>query len=276
MKILGIDIGGSGIKGAIVDIDKGEFVTDRHRIETPQPATPEAMAGVIKEIVDFFAYEGPIGCTFPGVVQHGVIHTAANVDDSWVEVSAEELFNKTTGMPVHVLNDADAAGVAEMRFGVGQNRKGVVIMLTFGTGIGSAIFVDGHLVPNTEFGHMKIRGKDAEHRAAARVRDDEDLSWKQWGKRVNEFLQAMDFLFSPDLIIVGGGVSKKFDKYAPYIKINAEMVAAELRNNAGIIGAAMAAYEYFPESFKSDAQPAKKSTKLSPAKRAADVEKTVV
>ncbi|MCB0061105.1 MAG: ROK family protein [Caldilineaceae bacterium] len=282
--ILGIDIGGSGIKGAIVDVEKGEFITERHRIETPQPSTPEAMAGVIKEIVQHFDYNGPVGCTFPGVVQHGVIHTAANVDKSWVEVSAEELFQQITGMPVHILNDADAAGVAEMHFGAGRDRQGVVIMLTFGTGIGSAIFTDGHLVPNTEFGHMKIRGKDAEHRASARIREDEELSWKRWSKRVNEFLQIMDFLFSPDLFIIGGGVSKKFDKYASYLDVKAELVPAQLRNDAGIIGAAMAAYEIFsPNAAATPPAPKRKpatrktaTDKTSPKKRAADAQKTVV
>lgn len=279
MGILGIDIGGSGMKGAIVDIEKGEFITERHRIETPQPSTPEAMAEVIKQLVEHFAYSGPIGCTFPGVVQHGVVHTAANVDKSWVEVSAEELFSQVTGQPVHMLNDADAAGVAEMHFGAGRDRKGVVIMLTYGTGIGSAIFVDGHLLPNTEFGHMKIRGKDAEHRASARIREEESLSWKRWSKRVTEFMQTMEFLFSPDLFIIGGGVSKKFDKYAPFIDVKAEMVPAELRNDAGIIGAAMAAYETFASHEASTpGQTTGKSaaTKRSPKKRAADVEKTVV
>lgn len=284
MKILGIDIGGSGIKGAIVDVEKGEFVTERHRIETPQPSTPEAMAGVIKELVEHFAYNGPVGCTFPGVVQHGVIHTAANVDKSWVEVSAEELFGQVTGMPVHILNDADAAGVAEMRHGAGRDRDGVVIMLTFGTGIGSAIFTDGQLVPNTEFGHMKIRGKDAEHRASARIREEEDLSWKRWSKRVNEFLQMMDFLFSPDLFIIGGGVSKKFDKFAEYLAVNAELIPAQLRNDAGIIGAAMAAHEIFsPQAAADQPTPQRnrgtrkpRADKTSPQKRAADAQKTVV
>lgn len=246
VKILGIDIGGSGIKGAIVDVNKGEFVTDRHRIDTPNPATPEAVAQVVAEVARHFQYEGPIGCTFPAVVQHGIIFTAANVDQSWINTNGEAIFKEATGCPVHVLNDADAAGVAEMRFGIGRDRKGVVIMLTFGTGIGSAIFIDGHLLPNTEFGHMKIRGKDAEHRAAARVRTDKDLSWKEWAKRVNEFLGQMEFLFSPDLFIIGGGVSKKFDKFAPYLTVRAELQPAQLFNDAGIMGAAMAAAEIFP------------------------------
>ncbi len=280
MKILGIDIGGSGIKGAIVDIEEGEFATKRHRIETPQPSTPEAVAGVIKEIVQHFEYDGPIGCTFPGVVHHGVINTAANVDKSWIGVNAEELFQQTTGMPVHLLNDGDAAGVAEMRHGAGRDHDGVVILLTFGTGIGSAIFTNGHLLPNTEFGHMEVRGKDAEHRAAARIREEEGLSWKHWGKRVTEFLQRMEFLFSPDLFIIGGGVSKKFNKYVDYLEIKTATVPAQLRNAAGIIGAAMAAHETFVVAENGAAQkqadkPAAAS-KTSPQKRAADAQKTVV
>lgn len=257
MKILGIDIGGSGIKGAIVDVRKGEFVTERHRIDTPNPATPEAVAQVVAELARHFQYQGPIGCTFPAVVQHGIIFTAANVDQSWINTNGEAIFTETTGYPVHVLNDADAAGVAEMHFGAGRDRKGVVIMLTFGTGIGSAIFIDGHLLPNTEFGHMKIRGKDAEHRASARVRADKELSWKDWAKRVNEFLAQMEFLFSPDLFIIGGGVSKKFDKFAPYLTVRAELQPAQLLNDAGIIGAAMAAAEHFPTS-QPTAKPAAK------------------
>ncbi|MEZ4865930.1 MAG: ROK family protein [Caldilineaceae bacterium] len=246
MNVLGIDIGGSGIKGAIVDVKKGEFVTDRHRIATPTPSTPEAVGQVVAELVKFFDYKGPIGCTFPAVVQHGLILTAANVDKGWVGTNGETIFQATTGCPVHVLNDADAAGVAEIKFGAGRDRSGVVIMLTFGTGIGSAIFTDGCLLPNTEFGHMKIRGKDAEHRAAARIRDEKDLSWKQWSKHVDEFLREMEFLFSPDLFIIGGGVSKKFDKFASHLTVRAELKPAELLNDAGIIGAAMAASALFP------------------------------
>lgn len=286
MKILGIDIGGSGIKGAIVDVKKGEFITERHRIATPEPSTPEAVAGIVKELVDYFDYTGPIGCTFPAVVQHGVIHTAANVDKGWIGVNGEELFQKVTGQPIHILNDADAAGVAEMRFGVGRDRDGVVIMLTFGTGIGSAIFTDGVLVPNTEFGHMKIRGKDAEHRAAARIRDDEGLSWKRWAKRVNEFLITMEFLFSPDLFIIGGGVSKKFEKYAPQLTVEAELLPAQLLNDAGIIGAAMAAYEIHrpsrgrPKATNNEGPSREKSVESAPKasarKRAKEVEKQIV
>lgn len=257
MNILGIDIGGSGIKGAIVDVKTGEMTTERQRIDTPTPSTPEAVAQVVAELVQQLNYQGPIGCTFPAIVQHGVMLTAANVDPSWIGTNGETIFQEATGCPVHVLNDADAAGVAEMRFGAGRNRQGVVIMLTFGTGIGSAIFLNGQLLPNTEFGHMKIRGKDAEHRAAARIRSEKDLSWKDWSKRVNEFLQQMEFLFSPDLFIIGGGVSKKFDKFAAHLKVRAELQPAQLLNEAGIIGAAMSAAEHFPPPKRAGGRPKK-------------------
>ena len=243
MEIMGIDIGGSGIKGAPVDVDKGEFLAERLRIATPQPSTPAAVATAVVELIQNFARNGPIGCTFPAIVQHGVVRTAANVDKSWIGTDGEALFRDATGCPVRVINDADAAGVAEMTFGAGKGRNGVVILLTFGTGIGSAIFLDGHLLPNTEFGHVQLRGKDAEHRASARIKTEKDLSWKQWGGRVNEYLQYMEFLFSPDLFIIGGGVSKKFDKFAPFLNTQAEIVPAQMENDAGIVGAAMAAKE---------------------------------
>ena len=241
MQIMGIDIGGSGIKGAPVDIEQGKLITERHKIATPQPSTPEAVAEVVAQLVRHFDYHGPIGCTFPAVVQHGVTLSAANVDKSWIGANAQQLFADATGQPVCVLNDADAAGIAERACGAGKGRKVVVIMLTFGTGIGSAIFTEGVLLPNTEFGHVQVRGKDAEHRAAARIRDEEDLSWKEWGARVNEFLQYMEMLFSPDLFIIGGGVSRKFDKFAKHLEVRAEIVPAQLGNDAGIVGAAMAA-----------------------------------
>ncbi len=241
MQILGIDIGGSGIKGAPVDLEVGKLATDRHKISTPQPATPAAVAEVVGQLVRHFNYQGPIGCTFPAIVQHGVTLSAANVDKSWIGTNAEQLFREATGQPVRVLNDADAAGVAEMTFGAGKDHKGVVIMLTFGTGIGSAIFTEGVLLPNTEFGHVIVRGKDAEHRAAARIRDEEDLSWKEWAERVNEYLEYMERLFSPDCFIIGGGVSRKFEKFGKYLSVRAELLPAQLGNDAGIVGAAMAA-----------------------------------
>ena len=240
MEVLGIDIGGSGIKGAPVDVEKGEFTAERLRLDTPINSTPQNVAETMAELVKHFNWSGPIGCTFPGVVQHGVVRTAANVDKAWMGTDANALFSAATGCPVHMLNDADAAGLAEMRFGAGRGRKGVVIMLTFGTGIGSAIFADGVLLANTEFGHVKVRGKDAELRAAARVKTEKGLSWKQWAKRVQEYLAYMEWLFWPDLFIVGGGVSKKFDKFRPYLTTQAEIVPAGLLNDAGAIGAAMA------------------------------------
>ena len=197
MEILGIDIGGSGIKAAPVNLETGEFAAERHRIKTPQPSKPKAVAKVVGKLVKHFDYSGPIGCTFPAIVHHGVVKSAANVDDDWIGTDANALFSEVTGSPVKMLNDADAAGVAEMQIGAGKGRDGVVILLTLGTGIGTAIFVDGHLLPNTEFGHLQIRGKDAEHRASDKIRKDEDLSWKHWAKRLNEYLAQMEFFFSP-------------------------------------------------------------------------------
>ena len=241
MELLGIDIGGSGIKGAIVDLEKGEFVTDRLRIPTPQPAKPEPVSEVVGQISKHFDWKGPIGCTFPAVVQRGVTLTAANVDDEWIGTDAKSILEKHTGNQVIVLNDADAAGIAEMKFGAGRDRDGLVIILTLGTGIGSAFFMNGVLIPNTEFGHLQVRGKDAEHRASDRVRQEKEYSWKKWGKRLSEYFQYMEFLFTPDLFIIGGGVSKKYEKFFPYIACNTEIVPAQLRNQAGIVGAAMAA-----------------------------------
>lgn len=241
MEILGIDIGGSGIKGAPVDIEKGVMLTERQRLDTPQPSVPETVGDVVAEIARRFNWRGPIGCTFPAVIKHGVAYSAANVDKSWIGFNGQQLFEQKTGCPVLLLNDADAAGIAEMEFGAGKGEPGVVIMLTFGTGIGSAIFVDGRLVPNTEFGHMEIRGKDAEDRASDRIRAEKDLNWEKWARRVNEFLDRMELLFSPDLFIIGGGVSKKHDKFLPLLQTQAKVVPAQMLNEAGIIGAAMAA-----------------------------------
>lgn len=241
MEILGIDIGGSGIKGAPTDIESGVLAKDRYRIPTPQPSVPNDVAGVVAKIARHFEWQGPIGCTFPAVVKNGVTYTAANVDESWVGTNAQKILQKKTGCPVLVINDADAAGIAEMEFGAVIGHKGVIIMLTFGTGIGSAIFVNGVLVPNTEFGHMVIRGKDAEDRASDRIRKKDNLSWKKWAKRVNEFLDRMEALFSPDLFILGGGVSKKHNNYLHLLNTKADIVPAQSLNEAGIIGAAMAA-----------------------------------
>ena len=245
MAVLGIDIGGSGIKGALVDTEMGEFTTDRFRIPTPSPGNPEQVIEVIRRIVEHFEWEGKIGAGFPGVVQRGIVKTAANVSLEWVDKDLAGMIQETTGCQAVVLNDADAAGLAEMRFGMGREYEdGYVLFLTIGTGIGSAFFVKRELWPNSELGHLQVRGKDAEHRAGDGVRKDKDLSWKKWGKRLREVLQVYDFLFNPDVIILGGGVSKKFKKYEKYLKeINAEVIPAQLRNQAGIIGAAMAAEE---------------------------------
>ncbi|MEW9533441.1 polyphosphate--glucose phosphotransferase [Microbispora sp. NPDC049125] len=238
MEVLGIDIGGSGIKGATVDTSTGELTRERLRVPTPQPSAPAPMALAVRQIVEHFSWTGPVGVTFPGVVLDGVIKTAANVDRSWIGVKGADLF----GEGVAVLNDADAAGLAEVAFGAGRDRSGVVLMLTFGTGIGSALFVDGRLVPNTEFGHIEIRGKEAEHRASDHVREKDDLGWHEWAERVQEYLTHMRDLLSPTLIIIGGGVSKKADKFLPHVDLgDTPVVPAELLNQAGIVGAAMAA-----------------------------------
>jgi polyphosphate glucokinase len=241
MEILGVDIGGSGIKGAPVDIGKGVLVKKRYRIPTPQPSVPDAVGDVVAKLVRHFGWEGPVGCTFPAVIRNGVAYSAANVDKSWIGTNGQKLLRKKTGCPVVLLNDADAAGMAEMEFGAGKGQKGVVFVLTFGTGIGSALFVNGHLVPNLELGHMEIRGKDAELRASDRIRKEKDLSWKKWATNVNEFLDRLEALFSPDLFIIGGGVSKKHKNFLPLLNTRAQIVPAQLLNEAGIVGAALAA-----------------------------------
>jgi len=241
MQILGIDIGGSGVKGALVDVETGTLTESRLRIPTPHPAKPEPVSDVVAEICKHFEWNGPIGCTFPGIIKKGVIFSSANVDDSWMHVDGQRLIQRKTGDPVLLVNDADAAGLAEMHFGAGRGRDGVVIMLTLGTGIGSGFFLNGELVPNTELGHLEIRGKIGEHRASNRIRKEKDLSWKKWSKRLNEYLQHIEFLFSPELVVIGGGVSKKYAKFLPYLNTQCEVVPAQLRNEAGIVGAAYAA-----------------------------------
>jgi polyphosphate glucokinase len=239
--VLGIDIGGSGMKAAPVVLDTGELRDERYRIDTPQPATPEAMAPIVNELGQHFEWTGPIGAAMPTVVRHGVVHSAANIDESWIGIDVDALFTAATGCDVAVLNDADAAGVAEMTFGAGRGRDGVVIVLTFGTGIGSGMFVDGHLVPNTELGHIQIDGLGAESRAAASARKRDDLSWEQWAVRVNRYLVEIVKLFSPELIIVGGGASKRADNWIPLLDVDVEVVVASMANNAGIVGAALMA-----------------------------------
>ncbi|MFJ9622164.1 polyphosphate--glucose phosphotransferase [Streptomyces sp. NPDC101181] len=242
MEIFGVDIGGSGIKGAPVDLERGDLAQERHKVLTPHPATPDDVAGCVAEVVGHFDWSGPVGVTFPGVVTDGVTRTAANVDKGWIDTDARALLGERVGRPVTILNDADAAGVAEMTFGAGQGRKGTVILLTFGTGIGSAVFTDGVLVPNTELGHLELHGHDAEKHASTKAKEDEDLSWQHWAHRVQKYLRHVEMLFSPELFIIGGGVSRKADKFLPLIeKVRAEIVPAQLQNNAGIVGAAMAA-----------------------------------
>ncbi|WP_255951167.1 polyphosphate--glucose phosphotransferase [Streptomyces odontomachi] len=244
MQIFGVDIGGSGIKGAPVDLDRGDLADDRFKVLTPQPSSPDEVAESVKEVVHHFAWQGPVGITFPGVVTDGAtVRTAANVDKSWIDVDARALLSdRIGGLPVTVVNDADAAGVAEMHFGAGQGRGGTVFVLTFGTGIGSALFIDGRLVPNTELGHLELHGHDAEKHASTKVKEDHDLSWEHWAKRVQRYLAHVEMLFSPELFIIGGGVSRKARKFLPLIKgLKAELVPAQLQNNAGIVGAAMQA-----------------------------------
>jgi len=242
MEALGIDIGGTGIKGAPVDLATGKLLTERKKIATPRPATPEAVTEVVREVAQSFGWTGPVGATFPGVVTSGTIRTAANVDKSWIGTDAASMFGKALDTDVVVLNDADAAGIAEMTFGAGVGVKGSVLMLTFGTGVGSALFTDGVLVPNTEFGHIEIRGKDAEKRASENAKVARGWGWKDWTQRVSEYLQRMEALLSPGLIIVGGGISKEGDKWIPMLTgVQAKVVAATLHNDAGIVGAAMAA-----------------------------------
>ncbi len=238
---LGVDIGGSGVKGAPVDSGAGRLAGARHRIATPRPATPDAVAEVVGQIVEHFAWDQPFGATVPAVVRQGVVFTAANIDSGWIGTDAVALLGTRTGLACTVINDADAAGTAEMHYGAGRGRRGVVVVLTFGTGIGSAVFVDGTLVPNTELGHLELDGVDAEYRAAASARKRDGLSWRGWAQRVDRYLHHVVALLAPDLIIVGGGVSKRDQDWLPHLTLEVEIVPAQLRNHAGIVGAALAA-----------------------------------
>jgi len=239
MQILGIDIGGTGIKGAIVETTTGELVSERIRLLTPKPATPQAVATTLNELVKQFDWHGPIGCGFPATVQHGIARTASNIDKSWINTDAAKLFSKTSNCPCFVVNDADAAGVAEMKFGAGKDNNDVVVLITIGTGLGSAVFTGGQLLPNTELGHLQLEGMVAEHYASATAREVNELSWKRWGKRFNQYLQRLEFLLSPDLIILGGGASKKFDKFKEKLETRAPVIPAQSLNQAGIVGAAL-------------------------------------
>lgn len=241
---LGLDIGGSGIKGALVDVENGELVTERKRIPTPAGAHPQDMAEVVGQLVRGIPYKGLAGCGFPAVVQHGVVKTAANIDHSWIGLNVDRLLSDVSGSTVYTVNDADAAGTAEMAFGAGRGQKGVVLILTLGTGIGSAIFVDGVLVPNLELGHIMVRGKDAETRASDAARQEKNMGWKKYAQRLQEYLEALEALTWPDLIIIGGGISKQSNEFLPLIKSHAKIIPAQLLNQAGIVGAAMIAQQH--------------------------------
>jgi polyphosphate glucokinase len=265
MEILGIDIGGSGIKGAPVDVSSGVLTAERFRVPTPDPSTPEAVGEVVAEIVRHFDWKKPVGCTFPAIVQHGVTHSAANVDQGWMHFAAEPFLQKKIGCPLRLVNDADAAGLAEGAFGAAQGVPGAVLVLTFGTGIGSALLMDGKLVPNFELGHLEIRGKDAERRASDLVRTQKDLSWSKWANRVNEFLARLELYFSPDLFVIGGGVSKNYARFGSYLQAErARIVPAQLLNEAGIIGAARAARELMTEELAAKELAAQTLVKVEP------------
>jgi len=247
---LGIDFGGTGIKGAVADLETGELVGDRHRIPTPQPSTPRAVADTIAEVISEVTSEvpcdRPIGVAVPGVVTGGVVRTAANIDAGWVDEDGSALLRDRLDRDVLLLNDADAAGIAEMRFGAGIGHSGTTLLLTLGTGIGSALFIGADLVPNSELGHLTMWGESAEEQASAKAREDLDLTWQEWVEtRLNPYLEYVESLIWPDLIIVSGGISKKPEKFFPYLQTRAEIIPAQLRNNAGIVGAALAAQEAF-------------------------------
>ena len=243
MPVLGVDIGGSGIKGAPVDIRSGRLTAERFRIATPEPATPKAVVRVVQQIAEHFAWPGIVGVTFPGVVVDGVIHTATNLDKSWLEVNLPALLREKSGMVARALNDADAAGLAEVAHGCAKGVRGVVLVLTFGTGVGSGLFIDGQLVPNTELGHLELNGKDAERQVAESVREKRQWSWKKWAGHVNGYLAELEALFSPDAVVIGGGVAKKPDSFIPLLRTRAPLHVATLGNDAGIVGAAMAAHQ---------------------------------
>ncbi|MFS4457465.1 polyphosphate--glucose phosphotransferase [Maribacter sp. 2304DJ31-5] len=248
MEVLGIDIGGSGIKGAIVNVETGEMLTQRHRIKTPKTRTPEDMASVVAQLIAHFDYKGKVGCGFPTVIKKGICKSPGNLDPSWLGVNVEQLFEKKTGLDFTVINDADAAGYATMTYGIGKGEKGFVLMITIGTGLGSGAFLDGRLIPNFELGQIPYKTyKKIELWAAASAKEREELTYKKWGKRFNKFLQLVDLIVSPDLIILGGGTSKEFDEFKDCITIDTRVIPAKLRNQAGIIGAAAATMHKAPK-----------------------------
>ena len=242
MQILGIDIGGTGIKGAPVETDTGMLLVERYRLTTPDGARPGPVAAVVKEVATQFYWHGPIGCGFPAVIRDGVAESAANIHPKWIGTNVAQLFSEATECPVYVVNDADAAGLAEVTFGAGRGVKGVVLMITIGTGLGSALFIDGKLVPNTELGHIEVECDEAEAIASDLVRKEQDLSWKKWAKRFDKYLNTIENLFSPDLVILGGGAIKKQDQFLPLLTVHTKIVPAVLGNDAGIVGAALAAW----------------------------------
>lgn len=241
MNVFGIDVGGSGIKGAPVDTDTGELLAERVRVKTPHPATSQAILETAVEVVRQSGWDGPVGCGFPAVIKGGVVQTAANIDKSVIGFDMQGRLEQELGNPVRVINDADAAGLAEMRWGAGREEDGVVLMLTLGTGIGTSVFVGGRLLPNTELGHIEIRGEDAEHRASDSARKRDDLSWKKYAGRLDEYLHKIEDLLWPDLIVIGGGISKKSEKFFPHLTARTPIVRAQMLNEAGIAGAALAA-----------------------------------
>jgi polyphosphate glucokinase len=242
MEIFGIDIGGTGIKGSPVDLVNGRLAGERFRLETPEGAKPAAMSKTVADVVAHFNWQGPVGVGFPAAVRQGVAMTAANISKKWIGTNAEELFSQSTGgCPVKVINDADAAGIAEMQFGAGRGEKGVVLIVTIGTGLGTAVFTDGHLLPNAELGHIEIKGQDAEMAASDAARKRNEMSWEEWAVEFNLYLSTLEKLLWPDLIILGGGVIKKRDRFLPALKLRTRVVPAVLENDAGIVGAALAA-----------------------------------
>lgn len=242
-KYLGFDIGGTGIKAAIVDIDEGRLITEKMRELTPRPADPKSVAKVVKSMFSHFDYDGPVGCGFPAIIHKGVAESAANIDKSWIEVNIQELLSEVCGVPFYAANDADVAGLAEVKFGQGNDVDGTVIVLTIGTGIGSGFFLDGQLVPNTELGHLLYKKSVYEHYVSNSARKHEELSWKEWAFRFSGYLTHLEKLFSPDLFILGGGASKKFEKFEDQLDIRTRVVPAEYQNDAGVLGAAMYASE---------------------------------
>jgi polyphosphate glucokinase len=240
MNVFGIDVGGSGIKGAPVDTETGELVAERIRVKTPRPATPEAIVATAVEVVRRSGWDGPVGCGFPAVIKNGVVRTAANIDKAAIGFDLQGRLEQELGNPVRMINDGDAAGLAEMRWGAGRGIEGVVLMLTLGTGIGTSLFVEGRLVPNTELGHIEIEGKDAEHRASDSARKRDDLSWREYAERLDEYLHRIEDLLWPDLIVIGGGISKKSEKFLPHLTARTKIVPAQMLNEAGIAGAALA------------------------------------